>query len=961
MMSLPTGTVTFLFTDIEGSTRLIQQLGDSRSAPLFAAHRRLLSEAAAAAGGHLWEDQGESFLFVFERASGAVQAALAAQEAVAGFPWAADAAVRVRMGVHTGEPVRSGDGYVGVDVHRVARICQAAHGGQVLLSEATRNLIEGELPVGATLRDLGPHRLKDLQRPERLYQLLHPGLRDDFPAPKSLDHLLNNLPQELTSFIGREREMEDVKQLIASTRLLTLVGAGGLGKTRLALQVAADLVDGYPDGVWLVELASRSDAALVPQAVSSELHVREQPGRALTATLVEHLQYKQLVIVLDNCEHLIDACAQLAHTLLSNCPGVRILATSRQNLGMVEEKVWSVPPLSAPDPARLGSREQVTAFEAVRLFIDRATAIRPDLVLTAGDIPLLAEVCHRLDGIPLAIELAAARVKVLSIEQIATRLHDRLRLLVGGSRTAPQRHQTLRAVMEWSWALLPEPEQITFRRLSVFAGGCTIDAAETICAGGRIEGDWVLDLISQLVDKSLLIARTQGADGRFHMLETVREYARERLVEAGDARATRDRHRDWFLRVAEETDGMASGADEAWLDRLQVEHDNLRAALDHSIETGAGEAALRLAGALRRFWLVRGYWAEGRQYLETALTVTDTNGAPRTRALAGAAILAQSQGDYARAEALSRERLALQRTLQDRRGIADTLNSLGIAMLERGDYRTAREYLDESLAVGREVGDPQATASALINLANVAEHEGDYETAGRLCGESLELFRTIGDRRGSAFALNLLGLVASDQGDCATARTRFEAGLAMRRELGDKRGIAGSLLQLGTVALKQSDNELARAYYQESLDIQRALGDQRGIATTLLNIGRVASREGDSRRASELIAESLTIRAAQGNRTRIAECFEGLATAVQSSEDSARLLAAASVLRETAGTPMPLAERADYGVMIDRVRGALGPTGFQAAWDQGRALSLDQAVALALRLGETLRSEPLHG
>jgi predicted ATPase/class 3 adenylate cyclase len=959
-MSLPTGTVTFLFTDIEGSTRLVQQLGDARSAEVFADHRRLLRQAVAAADGQVSDDQGESFLFVFDGARGAVQAALAAQLALAGFPWPDGAAVRVRMGVHTGEPVGSSDRYVGVDVHRVARICQAGHGGQVLLSEATRTLVEGDLQAGATLRDLGPHRLKDLQRPERLHQLVHPELRADFPPLRSLDQIPNNLPLELTSFIGREREMAEVKRLVTSTRLLTLVGAGGLGKTRLALHVAAEFVDGVPDGVWMVELASLSDAALVPQAVSSELHVREQPGRALTATLVEHLQYKHLMIILDNCEHLLDACAQLTHTLLSACPDLRILATSRQSLGVVEETVWSVPPLSAPDPARLGSREQVTAFEAVRLFIDRATAIRPDLVITAADIPLLAQVCHRLDGIPLAIELAAARVKVLSIEQIAARLQDRFRLLVGGSRTAPHRHQTLRAVMEWSYALLSEPEQTVFRRLAAFSGGCTLESAEAICAGADIEPDRVLDLMSQLVDKSLVIY-TQGPDGRFHMLETIREYARENLTETGDARATRDRHRDWFQRFAEQADATASAADEGWLDRLQVEHDNLRAALDHSIEARAGEAALRLAGALRRFWLIRGYWAEGRQYLETALTVTDTNGTPRTRALAGAAILAQSQGDYGRAEVLSRERLTLQRALGDKRGIADSLNSLGIAMLERGDYRAARELLDESLAYGREVGDPQATASALINLANVAEHEGDYETAGRLCEESLELFRTIGDRRGSAFALNLLGLVASDQGDYVAARTRFEAGLAMRQELGDKRGIAGSFLQLGTIARKRGDDELARAYYRESLDIQRALGDQRGIATTVLNLGLVACRQGDLPRASELVVESLTIRAAQGNRTRIAECLEGLAMAAESSEGSARLLGAASVLREAAGTPIPLAERSDHDALIEKVRRALDPTEFQAAWEQGRAMSLDQAVAHALRRGGTSRSESPSG
>jgi len=574
MPDLPTGTVTFLFTDIEGSTALLQYLGDRRYADVLGEQRRLLRAAFQAGGGHEVDTQGDAFFVAFRRGQDAVATAAAAQRAITTHPWPDSAPVRVRMGLHTGEPTLVAGGYVGLDVHRAARIGSAGWGGQILLSQATHDAVTDNLPPGVSLRDLGEHRFKDLQRREQIFQLLHPDLPADFPPLRSLDALPNNLPRQLTSFIGREREMAEVKRLLTTTRLLTLTGSGGCGKTRLALQVAADLVEEFANGVWLVELAALTDPALVPQAVASALGVREEPGRPLLATLSDYLKAKRLLLLLDNCEHLVAACAYLAEALLRACPHLRILATSREALNIAGETVWRVPSLSLPDLLHLPSVEHLTQYEAVRLFIERALISRPDFVLTSQGAPSVAQVCHRLDGIPLAIELAAARVKVLSVEQIAARLDNRFRLLTSGSRTALPRQKTLRAAIDWSYDLLSETERMVLRRLSVFAGGWTLEAAEAICVGEGIEWHEVLDPLMQLVDKSLVMMEEQGGTVRYRLLETVRQYGRDKLPASGEADVVRGRHRDWYLALAERAEPELLGSNQAvWLERLETEHD----------------------------------------------------------------------------------------------------------------------------------------------------------------------------------------------------------------------------------------------------------------------------------------------------------------------------------------------------------------------------------------------------
>ncbi len=875
MSHLPTGTVTFLFTDIEGSTRLIQHLGDSRSEKVFADYRRLLCDAVNAAGGHVYEDQGESFLFVFQRARDAVLAGIATQRALVGHSWPESTALRVRMGLHTGEPVGTGEGYVGVDVHKVARICRAGHGGQILISQATSDLVKDDLPSGVGLLDLGEYRLKDLARPQPLFQVVVAGLREEFPPLRSLSALPNNLPILLTSFIGREREIAEVKRLLAATRLLTLTGAGGSGKTRLALQLAGDLVEEYPDGVWWVDLASLTDPALVPQTVASVLGIRELAEHPLTETLTGFLRFKSLLLVLDNCEHLLAACTELAHLLLRSCQRLRVLATSRAALRIAGETRWPIPSLTLPELHQPLPVEHLMQWEAVRLFIERATAAFPGFKVTNQNAQVVAQVCRRLDGIPLAIELAATLVRVLGVEQIARRLDDRFRLLTGGSRTAPPRHQTLRAAIESSYDPLSEKERLLFRRLSVFAGNFALDAAEAVCAGEGLEGPEVLDILTQLVDNSLVAVDEANGEIRYRLLEMIRHYGRDRLLESGEAATARSRHRDFFSTLAERAEPHLRGPDQAaWLQQLEMEHDNLRTALEWSVEIGEGEFALRLAGALRQFWLVRGYYHEGRRWFEEVLKRSGSaSPALRGKALAGAGYLATYQGDHP--EALS--------------------------------------LLEESLTTRRQIGDREGIADSLYGLGRVAWRQQDFPRAVGLYREALAQFEELGAQDSVAMVLNSLGLVTGNQGDYGTARSLLEKSLAIRRRLGDKRGIALTGGNLAVFALHQGDYVVARALAREGLAIDRELRDARGSISDLEELGLLAAAQGQAARA-------------------------------------ARLLGAADALRANIGAPLSPSEHAfyDYDHHVAGIAAALGQEAFTAAWAEGRAMTLEQAIKYAM-------------
>ncbi len=835
-MGLPAGTVTFLFTDIEGSAALWEQDGAAMRAAL-GRHEDLLRSAVGAHGGTIFKTVGDGVCAAFGGAPEAVGAALAGQVSLLAEPWATGSPLRVRMALHSGvAEARAGD-YFGRPLNRVSRMVGAGHGAQVLLSQATRELVQDALPVGASLKDLGVHRLKDLERPERIYQLLHASLPAEFPSLRTLEAHPNNLPLQLTSYVGRQRETEAVKRLLASARLLTLTGSGGCGKTRLAVQAAAEVVEEFPDGVWLVELASLTDAALVPLACAGVLRVREQAGTTAARVLQESLKDKRLLLILDNCEHVLAACATLAESLLRTCPGVRVLATTREAMGVAGEQTYRVPSLSVPEPEADASVERLAAFDSVHLFVDRAGLVQPEFTLGAHNAGAVAQVCRRLDGIPLALELAAARVKAMSVPAIAERLNDRFRLLTGGSRTAPTRQQTLRAMIDWSYDLLSAPERTLLRRLAVFSGGWTLEAAERVCPGeGLGEGD-VLDVLAHLVDKSLVIYEEPEGSARYRLLETVRQYASERLRQAGDGPALRRAHLDYYLELAEQAEPALSGADQpTWLARLHLEHDNLRAALEASGSPGLDpEVRVRLTTALHRFWYVRGHLREGRDWLESALA--------------------------RRPDAAD--------TLQ-----AKAYNAAGIFAWLHGDRRAARSWYERSLALWKQAGDRSRAAGVLSNLGLLADEEGDAASARGAHGSALEIYRDLGDTAGAARARLNLGVLEIQESNYEEARRLFEECLGVFLRLNDDHRVAVTLQNLGEVASRQGRDDAALDLVRQSFFKRRALGDQPGMARSVLKLGLVARRLQRHEAAATLLGLSETLRAPTGAPIPAAEVPE---------------------------------------------------------------------------------------
>jgi non-specific serine/threonine protein kinase len=672
----------------------------------------------------------------------------------------------------------------------------------------------------------------------------------------------NNLPQQLTSFVGRERDIAEVTRLLADTRLLTLTGAGGSGKTRLALQAATLMLASFPGGVWLVDLASLSAANLVPQAVASAIGVREEPGKSLAAVLAEHLRNRQTLLVLDNCEHLVEACATLVEHLLSSTIHLRILSTSREALCVAGEMVWPVLPLPAPDPRQDVPPDRLEQFEAVRLFIERAHARRPDFAVTSDNAHWVAQLCHSLDGIPLAIELAAARMKVLTVEQIASRIGERFHLLTSDSRTALPRQQTLQALMDWSYDILPESEQALFRGVSVFIGGFTLEALSAVSDTESREYE-TLDMLSRLVDKSLVLVEERNGQARYRLLETIRHYAREKAEAAGETPALQKLHRDYCLLLAGQSeDELLTERQSIWLERLEAEHDNLRAALRFSQtaddEAGdAEEAGLCLAGSLVWFWYFRGYVTEGREWLEAMLSQyhPSTTGI-RAKALSAAGVLAFLQSDYSRSRAHLEEGLAIWKGLEDRRGTAFTLTFLARVLLRVGDVREARRLGEQSVTLFQQLDDRWGLALALDLIGVCAQEEGDYTQAAAFHDESLALYRVLGHRWGVALELSNFGRVALQQGNYALARARLEEALEMQREVGDKWIVAWTLHNLGDVARTEGDLERAESHYQEAMTLFRELADRGGTAHTLHMLGHIAERGGDTGGAEALLSES---------------------------------------------------------------------------------------------------------
>ena len=907
---LPAGTVTLVFTDIEGSTSLLQALGDGYP-EVLADHHRLLRQAFAQHGAFERGSAGDGLYFVFSSARSAVQAAIDGQLAIGGHAWPEGVSIRDRMGLHTGEPRNASEGYVGLDVHRAARICAAGHGGQILISQTTRDLIGDELRPPIGFADLGTHRLRSLDAPLRLYQVTGPDLVRVFPPLRTTEAPRNNLTLEVTSFIGREREIEQAVGMLEQSSLLTLTGPGGVGKTRVGLRLARVLLDQFDDGAWVVECGSLTDPDFVLPSVVSTIGLTEPAGRSLLAAIVDHLKGKRLLLVLNDCDPVLTECAELAEALVRSCPAVRVVVTSREALGVPGEAILPISSLVTPDESSTVSARDLESIDACQLFVERARAVQPVFVVTEQNARSVAQVCHRLDGIPLAIELAAARVRTLPVEQIAARLDDRFRLLTGGSRAAAARHQTLAATIDWSYNLLTEPERAVLRRLSVFAGGATLEAAEFVCAGDQVDPMDILDALSRLVEKSLVFTDPTSTEARFRLLETVREYARTRLVEADEGDPTLRRHRDWYLALVDEAAPTFFSGPEPieWLRRLDREHDDLRAALEWCLDQpGEDHAGLRIAAGLWRYWEIRGHLTEGRGWLERMVEAVGADVSPlRANALTGAGNLAFMQGDFRAASTFHEASLALHREMGDRQSVAYAANNLANTVMQVGDLARARTLYEESIAITRDLGDQRAEAFGSINLADIATRQGDLEAAQSLHKEVLATIRELGDRWMEAFALDTFARATSRAGDRESARSLHLEALAISEEIGDRRGVARVLTNLGDLALSDGDFAEARGLYRRSLAIRQDLGDMPGLASAMENLAR--------------------------------------AFAADDAEAAAHLHGAAESLREAIRAMVPPQAAAAHDQDLADLEARLGSDRFEAGRREGRLMTPNEALA----------------
>jgi predicted ATPase/class 3 adenylate cyclase len=910
MADLPSGTITFLFTDVEGSTALWER---DRAVMRRAVerHLELLDAAIQAHGGVHFKTVGDAVQAAFPTAPAAVAAALDAQRALLAETWGAIGPLRVRMGLHTtaAEP-RDGD-YLAPGLNRLARLLAAGHGGQILLTRAAHQLARNNLPADVTFRSLGTHRLRDLEEPEAVFQAVAPDLPDRYPELRSLPHHPTNLVAPPTALIGREDELATVTRLVRDqgARLVTLTGPGGSGKTRLAVEVAADLLDAYPDGVFLVDLAALRDPQLVLPTVASVLNVREQPAQALRDTLATYLAPKSMLLLLDNCEQVIDTAADVA-ALLAACPRLAVLATSREPLRIRAEREVPIPPLPVPAAGRAPALAELARIPAVALFVARATGSHPSFALTEENAPAVAAICRRLDGLPLAIELAAARVRILSPPALLARLERRLPLLTGGARDLPARQQTMRNTIAWSHDLLDATEQVRFQFLAVFPGSFTFDAAEWVWGEGRGPGESgggevasspatdrspapglpvdpspsaaapppnrdALDLLTSLVAQNLVYGEgDQRGAPRYALLETIREFGLERLAASGRETVARSRHADWCLAFAEHAGPQAKGPDAAvWLGALAVEHANLRTALTWLRDRGDGPRLMRLAVVLLLFWQDHGHYREGRQWLEAALDLgRDAPARDRMRAMSGAGTMAWYQTDVPRATHWHEQALALAREAGDREVEALSLSNLGAQATELGDYDRAVSNYEASLAVARAAGEPEATVLALHNLAHVTWLRREPAAAGR---------------------------------------------------------------------------------FAEALGLARDGGVSWIVPTILVGFGCAMVDLGEVERAAALFREGLVLGRARGNAADVIEALEGLArvgAAIGHPHEAARLYGAAATMREEIAMPPSPTELAYAAPVLNGLRGALGADGFAAAWADGRSLSQAEAVAVALAL-----------
>jgi predicted ATPase/class 3 adenylate cyclase/Tfp pilus assembly protein PilF len=991
MIEASSGIFTFLFTDIEGSTLLAQKFPESLHFALEA-HNNILREAVESNRGHVFDITGDAFCCAFSEPADAVKAALTIQTNLESYQWK-DAVIKVRIGIHSGKAEWNGKNYMGyITLARTARIMSAAYGEQILISEETAKLIREMFVPDFSIRDLGERRLKDLIQPIKLFQVFTPELRNEFPPLKTLDARPNNLPVQLTSFIGKQEEMKAVRDLLRQTHLLTLTGIGGAGKTRLAMQLGADVIDEFADGVWIVELASLLEPELLPDAVIQTLGISHQPPGDVINTLIEYLKDKELLLILDNCEHLIHAAAEFSQELLKRIHKLKIIATSREALKIDGEQCHRVLSLGIPNPDDKDTPEQLTQFESVRLFIERALAVHQNFRVNNKNAPALAQICFQLDGIPLAIELAAARTKALSVEQISERLSDRFHLLTGGRRTSLPRQQTLRALIDWSYDLLTEIEKTLWNRLSVFSGGWTLESAEEICADEKIDSGEVIDLLTLLVEKSIVIFNEEKR--RFRMLETIKQYGEEKLRESNEHGIIADKHLKHFAELADTAAKELRGSRHSQrIALLDSETGNFEKGLLWSVESSNNAEGCKLAGSLGYYWQLRGHISEAIRWLE-AVSKSRPEVIDNTycKVISHKGNFYRMLSNFEKSGKFLLESLNLSREIGDESGVADTLNRLGINEFDQGRFEEAIKYYEENLAIFRKNGDKLGISKTLNNLGNASSNLGDDDKAMKLYEESLVLRRELKDRLGIAITLNNIGILAFERGDFERANGLLEESVQVRREMGDKQGIAISLMNLGNSFYNQGDFERATDLYFECSRIYEEIGEMSGFSESLYNLGKVefareeidraedyfrrglqistelradsyivinlfglgkiSSWKKDFEQARKFYRESLKLYKEMGNRKDIdlnLLWMSELGFRIGNYSDASRLLGFINEeFLERKKTVFPKSDQSVYDETLKDLKEEMSVEDFAKYFEEGRMLNFDKAIELAL-------------